>query len=350
LNPRKEYVIHTSRRPIVDNSGTNKPTDKAEYVDVTINGKRAYVKLLQGIEGVIQLETDKVYDEVYKNFFEPPVPNEFSTVLVSYKTPRRTTNISLRKNYFYKIACVTLEDETDLDVIPPEYLKPEKTSYILDEAVRRNAWMLDQAGERVLLYITKRAGVACHCTYKDLKARTHKQPEKDCKTCYGSGFEGGFDGPFPIIIAPLTTEQRIQQTDRGLKLAYQIETWTGPAPVLNQRDLIVRRSGDRCLVGPITAAEGPGGVRVQQHFVIEFIDATDIRYHFNVNPLPNFRVQPGIDKTSQHLLINDKNVASIHSPKEREELITSEDKISHENKNVDRVVKGRDIFFENTEF
>jgi hypothetical protein len=349
LNPRKEYCIYLSKRPVVDGTGSNNPTDKINEVSVTIDGKKAYVRHLQGVEGLIELETDRVYDEVKKQFFTPLTPNEFSTVLVSYKVPKHSTNLRLRKNYFYKVTCITEEDETDLDLISPENLKPEKMTYIFEEAVRRNEWLLDQAGERVILFIKKKAGTKCHCTYRDMKERTHKHPDQDCSTCFGSGFVGGFDGPFPIIIAPLTTEQRVQQTDRGLKLTYQIETWLGPAPIVSQRDLIIRRSGDRCLVGPITPVEGPGGVRVQQHFVIEILDGTDIRYSFN-KQLPNQFQQPGIDKSSINVLNKGPNVATIDSPKEREQLVTSEDSVPHENNNVDHIVKGRSLTFENVEF
>jgi hypothetical protein len=350
LNPRKEYCIYLSKRPVVDSSGTNNPTDKSENVSVTINGKKAYIRHLQGLEGTIELETNRAYDEVKKSWFVPPVPDEFSTVLVTYRVPKHSTNIRLRRNYFYKVSCVTLEDETDIDLITPESLKPEKMTYIFEEAVRRNAWMLDQAGERVLLYIKKRAGTKCHCTYRDVKERTHKHPDQDCETCFGSGFVGGFDGAYPIIIAPLTTEQRVQQTDRGLKLDYQIETWLGPTPIVSQRDMIIRRSGDRCLVGPITPVEGPGGVMVQQHFVIEVLDNTDVRYKFNVNPLASQKSQPGVDKSSRQVLNNGLNVATIDSPKEREEIFTSEDRVAHENSNVDHIVKGRSLTFANTEY
>ena len=350
LSPKQEYKICLSQNHIVDDTGLNKVTDDPKFISVTIDGVEAYVRYLNGIEGIVELETDRMYDEVKKKFFVPPVPNEFSTVVVSYRVPLHSTNIRLRKNYFYKITCVTEEDETDLDLLTPESLKSEKITYQFEEAVRRNAWMLDQAGERVLLYIKKKAGVKCHCTYRDMKERTHKAPDQDCITCFGSGFEGGFDGAFPIIVAPMMTEQRVQQTDRGMKLMYQIETWFGPTPIVSQRDMIIRRNGDRCLIGPITPVEGPGGVTVQQHFVVEVLDGTDIRHKFNVHPLPDKTMQPGVDKSSKHVLNGGPNVATIDSPKEREELYTSEDKISHQNDNVDHVVKGRSITFENTNY
>jgi len=340
-NQLQEYVAQVSRLPIVDSSGTNKPTDEPSEVEVTINGQLATIKKVCGLEGTIYLESQKVWDEVKREWFEPIIPNETSEVLVTYKTKLHTTKVALRKKYFYKVTVVTDEDETDLDLIKPEYLAPEKITYIFAEAVRRNAWILDQAGERVLFFAKKKAGEICPCTTTDVKQRTHRKPDQDCNICYGSGFVGGFDGPWPIIIAPLTTEQRISHTERGLGLKYQIETWTGPTPLMQQRDMIVRRNCDRCLIGPITPAEGPGGVILQQHFTIENLDTTDIRYKFPLQPLPNQLQQPGIDKAGTKL-------AEIHSPQEREELVT--------NKGIDSgtgrktIIRGRSMTFENKNY
>jgi hypothetical protein len=343
LNQILEYNIQTSKCPIVDSTGTNKPTDKIEEVNVTIDGKKAYIKKVQGYEGIVTLLTDKVYDEVLKQWITPPIPNEHSTVIVSYKTKLHTTKLGLRKKYFYKVSLLTLEDETDLDLIDAVTITPEINSYIYQEAVRRNAWLLDQAGERVLLFLKKKAGEVCPCMTRDIKLRTHKRADQDCEICFGSGFIGGYDGPFPIIIANLTTEQRINQTERGLKLNYQIETWTGPTPLITQRDLIMRRNGDRCSVGPVTPTEGPGGVVLQQTFSMEVIDTTDVRYKLPVHPLPNKTQQPGLDKKGI-------KVPEIDSPKERENLRTEEKGINSGLGELNNIVKGRSINFSNINY
>lgn len=335
LNERAEYVIQTSKYPIVDSSGSHQQTDVTSEVSVSIDGKKGYVRYLRGFEGVIILETDRVWDELTRTWFEPPKPNEHSTVLVTYKVNNNSINTALRKNYFYKVTCVTNVDETDLDLIKPEYLSPAKVDFMYEEAIRRNQWLLDQAGERVLLFIKKKAGQVCRCLKHDIKLITDGRAEQDCEFCYGAGFEGGYDGPFAIIVAPLTTEQRLTQTDRGAVLKYQIETWMGPTPLISQRDMIVRRNYDRVLLGPITRVEGPRGSIVQQHFVVEPLDTTDVRYKFPLQPLPNYTQQPGIDKPGTTMY-------EISSPKEREELIT--------NKGVDHVVRGRSINFENTNY
>jgi hypothetical protein len=331
LTQLKEMFVKTSKEPIVDSSGLNTPTDDISEVSVTVNGQYATIKKLFGKEGLVQLENEKKYDEVLKIYVQPIVPDEHSTVLVNYKTPIHTTKTKLRKKYFYKVTIVTNEDETDLDVLTPETLKPEKLSYIYEEAIRRNSWLLDQGGERVLLYIKRKVGQPCPCILRDVKRRTHRRADQDCEICYGSGFVGGFYGPIPVIIANMIGEQRIQQTERGLHLGYQVETWMGPSPLLSQRDMIIRRNCDRCLIGPITPVEGPGGIIVQQHFTIEILDTTDIRYKFPVQPLPHQFIQPGIDKPGTQ-------VPEINSPKEREALITD--------KGVDRVKRGRSITFQ----
>lgn len=204
MNPLMESVICVSKTPIVDSTGTNMPTDKIEEVSVTINGQAAYIDSIQGYEGTIKLNVSRAWDEVKRTWFTPIKPDEHSTVLVTYKTPIQTTKPKLRKNYFYKVTLLTDEDETDLDLIKPEYLKPEKLTYIFEEAIRRNAWLLDQGGERVLLFIKKKAGAVCHCMKRDIKERTHQRADQDCHTCFPAGTlvrtEGGLKPIETIVV------------------------------------------------------------------------------------------------------------------------------------------------------
>jgi hypothetical protein len=338
IEPRNqllEYFIQTANTPIVDNSGTGKPTDDITQITVTIDAQKAVIKKLYGLEGQIELDCSRNYDEVRNIWIQNPKPTEFSTVLVTYRTTKRKTNLGLRKKYFYKVTAVTDNDETDLDVLHQVQLEGDRLSWIFEEAIRRNSWILDNAGERVLLFLKKRAGKICKCVKRDVKERTHKQPDQDCDVCYGSGFVGGFDGPYPIRIATPMTEQKIAHTDRGLTLQYQTDTWTSPTPLLSIRDMIVRRNGDRCLVGPPTPVEGPGGYVVQQHFSIEVLDRTDIRYTFPIQPLQNQFSEMAIDKRGIY-------VPEVNAPKEREELITQKD--------TSNVKKGRTIMFDNINY
>jgi hypothetical protein len=95
--------------------------------------------------------------------------------------------------------------------------------------------------------------------------------------CYGTGFVGGFDGPYDMIIAPDDAERRIKQSDIGRTVEHTYEVWTGPTPLLRQRDFLVKLNGDRYSVGAVRFPSNRGNI-LQQHFTIGHIDEKDIRY------------------------------------------------------------------------
>jgi hypothetical protein len=146
------------------------------------------------------------------------------------------------------------------------------------EALRRNQWILDQAGESVILFVKSRAGERCKC-YTD-NERTHRQPKNKCKICYGTGFIPPYANPVCIKISPAMAEQKLMQTDRGLKLDYITEVWTITPHILNQRDFLVRRDGTILAIGAQTTPEIRGRRLDQQHFNIQPVDRSDIRYDY----------------------------------------------------------------------
>jgi hypothetical protein len=110
--------------------------------------------------------------------------------------------------------------------------------------------------------------------------RVHRQPiVGPCLKCWGTGFVGGYEGPYEIRIAPVESEQKILWTERGLTLENIQETWTTITPVITQRDFIVKRNGEIYAVGPVRAPM-VRGITVQQHFSIGHEDTTDIKYKF----------------------------------------------------------------------
>ena len=75
-------------------------------------------------------------------------------------------------------------------------------------------------------------------------------------------------------------EQKLMQTDRGMRLDYVTEVWTITPHILNQRDFIVRRDGTILGIGPQTVPEVRGRRLDQQHFSIQPVDRSDIRYDY----------------------------------------------------------------------
>jgi hypothetical protein len=99
--------------------------------------------------------------------------------------------------------------------------------------------------------------------------------------CFGTSIIGGYSGPFEILIAPPEAEKTIDLLDMGLHIRYDYMTWAGPFPIINERDVIVRQSNERYLVGPVNY-QGSKGAIYQQHFTISYVDEGDIRYKIGV--------------------------------------------------------------------
>ena len=285
-----DYVIKTQRRPIVDSvvgpTGNTKYVDLFEssntnkniFVKVEVDGIETKIKEVNGLEGEIILDKERYYDYINGVYTNPILPTEDSKVVVTYFTRNHDVDYSLRKPLYYKVTAQNDCGETDLSLIKPITLQAESLDYIYAEAMRRNQWLLDQAGESVLLFQKARAGVRCQC-YID-NERTHRQPKNTCEICYGVGFIPPYANPLCIKISPAMAEQKIMQTDRGIRLDYQTEVWCIVPVVINQRDFLLRRDGTILGIGAQTAPEIRGRRLDQQHFTIQPVDRSDIRYNY----------------------------------------------------------------------
>lgn len=88
---------------------------------------------------------------------------------------------------------------------------------------------------------------------------------------------GGYEGPFDLVIAPPETEKSVNLLDAGLHITYDWNTWTGPEPLLNDRDVVVRANNDRYFVNRVNP-QGSRGATYQQHFSLAHVDQTDPVY------------------------------------------------------------------------
>jgi hypothetical protein len=139
----------------------------------------------------------------------------------------------------------------------------------------------------VKIFLRKHVGVPCSCVPDDY----HKQPINDCPKCFGTGFLAGYEGPYDALIAPDDAERRIAQKETGRSLEHSYEVWTGPAPILSQRDFVVKLNGERYSIGAVRFPSNRGMV-LQQHFNIGHLDEQDIRYQVPVgNPVKFSAVQ-----------------------------------------------------------
>ena len=278
--PNGEFMFRTEHSPIVIDPIPGGINCVRMNMRVTIDGSPAVVDWLDPANGIVRLSSQPTFDVINQKTSPAVLPKtpSGSTTLVSYRYVDNQIPTTLDKRIFYRLTTVAYADdghliETPLDqAATANSYEVEKLNYIWREAIRRNSWILDHGGERVKAFIKKNAGIQCGCN-SDL----HGQPKSDCPTCFGVGFIGGYDGPYDITIAPDDAEMNLKQEIRGRTVIKQYETWTGPSPLLSQRDFILKLNGDRYGIGPVRMPSNRG-MQLQQFFITSHLDSADVRY------------------------------------------------------------------------
>lgn len=291
-NLEGDRYIFKTLRPIVKEGSqgvhANHPNDVRVYVD----GVQARVKSVRGQSGEVELDVRYLPEVGTQSLTKPVVPTRDSVVLCAYRYTKSLVKTNLAQRVFYRVTTVGMPGSKDRFSVQPQDLietpiesaiavssyETEKLDNIWQEAIRRNRWLLGHGGERVKVFLRKHAGIVCPCLPDDY----HKQPLNDCTICYGTGFVGGYEGPFDIIVAPPDAEKRITQKERGQTVEESNEVWTSPSPILSQRDFIVKVNGERYSIGAVRFPSNRGMI-LQQHFNTGHIDESDIRYKVPVN-------------------------------------------------------------------
>lgn len=269
--------------PMVKQSGQAIAANSPSDVRVSINGQTVPVHEVFGPTGEVTLINVTQYDIARERIFEPVLPTGPETeVKISYYYNRNLVKTSLDSKVWYRVTTVALVGEQYIET-PLEYAEPvtyravERMDYIWREAIRRNNWILEQGGERVKVFIRKTSGVPCFCGKDPRTQEYDQQPNPRCLVCYGTGFVGGYEGPYDMIVAPEDAERAVRQTPNGRHLENQYEVWTGPNPLLTQRDFIVKQTNERYSIGAVRKPSNRGNI-LQQFFQIRYLDEQDIRY------------------------------------------------------------------------
>lgn len=293
VGPR--YVFRTNHFPIVQAGSQATPAFAPMDVRVFVDGVEAKVLNLHGPSGEVELDIFTRGVSATQKLLPQVIPQAGSRVTCTYRWSRSLLKTSLFTRVFYRVAAVgykvgcnpSLVQSSDLVETPIENaasthtLEIEKLDGYWREAIRRNRWILEQGGERVKVFIHKTMGVSCPC----IPDAHHKQPVGDCILCFGTGIVGGYEGPYDLIVAPDDSERRIAQSEMGRRKEHSYEVWTGPTPLLSQRDFIVKQNNDRYSIGGVRLPSNRGTV-LQQHFTIGIFDGADIRSRVPVgNPV-----------------------------------------------------------------
>jgi hypothetical protein len=293
------WTFKTRYEIVKDMQGLKVYASSPHDVVINIDGTNIFAKSVFGEGREIGIHNSKLFDPIKQTFIDPILPNESSTVYVTYKTNFNEIRDDLDRKITYRVSSVGVSNEGLMLETPLEYCQPiiytkvEKLDYIWREAVRRNNWILEQGGERVKLFIRRTSGNVCDCITSTKRASYIKQPRNDCLQCFGTGYISGYEGPYDIIIAPDDAERKIAQHNWGRYVEHMYEVWMGPTPLVTQRDFILKQSGEAFSIGPVRKPTNRGNI-LQQHFNINSLDVYDVRYRVPVNgleglPWPNTR-------------------------------------------------------------
>lgn len=278
-DPDSRYIFRTAQRPIVIDEYRSVDCTNIN-VQVTINGIQASVLKITSELGEVELDGAPSFNVASQTKIPAVIPILSSdVVLASYRYLGNEVPTNLGQRIFYRITTVgkSIVDgelfETPLDrASSANNQQTEQIDWIWKEAVRRNKFLLYQAGERVKVFIRKNVGPKCGCG-----SSLHGQADATCLVCFGTSIIGGFEGPYDMLIAPDDAEKAKSQSNRGRSLTHSYDTWTGPSPILSQRDFIVKLNGDRYSIGPVRSPTSRGMI-LQQHFSVSHLDEPDIRY------------------------------------------------------------------------
>lgn len=198
-NANGDYIAHTYNKPIVIPGTNGLIANHPKHVKVEIRPTSLdsfqtvpAFKVL-GETGEIFLINKPVYNHQY-NRLDPPVLPILSSggeIRISYTYINNFIQNDINRKIYYKCTTVAIDGETDemketplneVDAI--SLYDMEKIDWIWAESIRRNRWILEQAGERVKVFIRKWAGELCPCW--DEQYRT---PKNDCHLCFPAGTE-----------------------------------------------------------------------------------------------------------------------------------------------------------------
>lgn len=335
--PDNRWLVYTRNKPVIMPGTNGQPSFRAQDIKVEIDdGDGHWLEVpafqLNGLIGEITLISAPTFNHVVEQIIPPRLPTPPNgRVRVSYFWLRHSVLSRLSQRIFYKVSTVARDPnnpagtiETPLPEISARSLYDiDEVDWVWREAIRRNRWLLEQAGERVKVFIRKWMGTKCpsHDTL-------YGQGYADCEQCYGTGWEGGYEGPYDIIIAPPETEKMIELMDMGLHIRYDWATWSSDYPILNERDVVVRQNNERFVVGPVNY-QGSRGAIYQQHFTIAHVDERDIRYKIPITGGEN-----GVPASTDLFREDRKSPASP--------VINDKPEIDKS-----RIIRGRTVTFEN---
>lgn len=251
-------------------------------VQVWIDDKPVAPVRVDGVDGVVWLpQAFALQANADRRELMGPALTEASVVKVAYKKLTNFVPPTPEARAYYSVVPVLMDGSLAHTPGAPgtevvNIFEVDKPNYIGDAMVEKNVWLFEFSGEPAHLLLKRSRGKRCGCINAG-QART------GCTTCYETGIVGGFYGPydFPFIDPDQGTTKEVNEG--GVKVTRQSRSYLGPTPVVQAGDLIIRKNGERLVIGSPTY-KSPRGVLLQQEFDAILLPAGDTRYRVPLRP------------------------------------------------------------------
>jgi hypothetical protein len=263
-------------------SVANAPQDVLLYV----NGVATQPARVIGLEGEVWLPRENYLEGSNPTRMSRLDPTKITSVSMVYKRLVNSVNLFLATQTFYTVVPV---DSVGNELHPVGALGSEVRSimdvdsmdYMQREMVRRNAWIFEQVGEPSWLLIRKTKGEVCGCVNPETgEAKTA------CPACFEIGIVGGYYGPLDILF--IDPDQGLLRTteEGGVKVERTSRSYLGPSPIVKNGDIIVRKNGERLVIGNLTY-KSPRGVLLQQEFDCILLPPGSTKYLIPLQEYPS---------------------------------------------------------------
>ena len=294
------WILRVPHRPIYATilQGRAILASQPEHVQVWIDDKPVHPPRIDALKGDIWLPNayglTRDMDWRERLF---PTAGPGSVVRVSYRRLTNYVDVAPDSRSFYAVVPVLSNGSLMHTPGAPgtevvNIMEVDKMDFMQAEMVRRNAWLLEQAGEPVHLLMRRTKGKACSCL-------TGGQARTGCTVCYETGIIGGYYGPYDVLFLDPDSEAVREADEGGVKVTRSSRSFMSPSPVIQSGDLLIRRNGERLVIGPVVY-KSPRGVLVQQDYTVERLNTGDTRYRVPLRPPlspkafhPAFEQSPG---------------------------------------------------------
>ena len=290
-------AIRTSQTPIckAELSKDCKPI-LAGKLDLRVSNKESgeifQIERVEPHSGLIEFGSRQIVSDDYTHFSQVKTPTKLEDLQIEYFSLDRSTDSTLGRPLYYKVTEVFTDgSESPLDQSPAiSNMDLDPANVYWREAMRRNRFIFEQAGELAYVLLRRVTGKVCSCVDKD----TFK-PRTTCRVCWGVGFEGGYDGPYPFTMTPPNALSSVKQGPDGRLRARSAQGFIGPSPRLSSGDLIFRFNGERLLILDVDATSVNGST-LQQTYTAELLRSSDYRLGISITnaSYPTFSISSNL--------------------------------------------------------